>query len=146
MSVLCTVLNSSSDKGVVVSLHLGSPPKAVGEASLLDLVMFLSDSEHSSAVGKKRNGSAVDFIAAQRTRQSKAQHTQQRRQRHGGWWKGRRSRGWSFRFGHVTPVLRVHAPLPRGFCVVFRLSQLVTSPYGGTGAFVFLVAWFPSRW
>ena len=40
VSTLCTVLNSSSDKGVVVSLHLGSPPEAVGEASLLVLVMF----------------------------------------------------------------------------------------------------------
>ena len=39
MSTLCTVLNSSTDKGVMVSLHLGSPPEAVGEASLLDLVM-----------------------------------------------------------------------------------------------------------
>ena len=24
--------------------------------------------------------------------------------------------------------------------------HLVTSPYGGTSAFAFLVAWFPSRW
>ena len=40
VSTLCTVLTSSTDKGVVVSLHLGSPPEAVGEASLLDLVMF----------------------------------------------------------------------------------------------------------
>ena len=48
---LCTVLNSSTDKGVKVSLHLGSLQEAVGEASLLDLVTFLSVSEHSSAVG-----------------------------------------------------------------------------------------------
>ena len=48
VSAFCTVLNSSTDKGVMVSLHLGSLPEAVGEASLLDL---LSDSEHSSAVG-----------------------------------------------------------------------------------------------
>ena len=40
MTTLCTVLNSSTDKGVMVSVHLGSPPEAVGEASLLDLVMF----------------------------------------------------------------------------------------------------------
>ena len=40
VSTLCTVLNSSTDKGVKVSLHLGSPLDAVGEASLLDLVMF----------------------------------------------------------------------------------------------------------
>ena len=40
VSVLCTVPNSSTDKGVMVSLHLGSPPEAVGEASLLDLVTF----------------------------------------------------------------------------------------------------------
>ena len=40
VSARCTVLNST-DKGVVVSLHLGSPPEAVGEASLLDLVTFL---------------------------------------------------------------------------------------------------------
>ena len=35
MSTLCTVLNSSSDQGVLVSLHLGSHPEAVGEASLM---------------------------------------------------------------------------------------------------------------
>ena len=40
VSSLCTVLNSSTDKGVVVSLHLGCLPEAVGEASLLNLVMF----------------------------------------------------------------------------------------------------------
>ena len=40
VSTRCTILNSSTDKGVMVSLHLGSPPEAVGEASLLDLVMF----------------------------------------------------------------------------------------------------------
>ena len=37
---LGTVLNSSTDKGVMVSLHLGSPLEAVGEASLLDLDVF----------------------------------------------------------------------------------------------------------
>ena len=51
MSTLCTVVNSSTDKRVMVSLHLGSLQEAVGEASLLDLVVFLSGSEHSSAVG-----------------------------------------------------------------------------------------------
>ena len=40
VSTLCTVLNSREDKGVMVSLHLGCHPEAVGEASLLDLVMF----------------------------------------------------------------------------------------------------------
>ena len=40
MSTLCTVLNSSADKGVMVSLHLGFPPEAVGDASLLELVVF----------------------------------------------------------------------------------------------------------
>ena len=30
----------STDKGVVVSVHLGSPLEAVGKASHLDLVMF----------------------------------------------------------------------------------------------------------
>ena len=49
VSTLCTVLNSRTDKGIMVSVHLGTPPKAVGEASRLDLV--ISDSEHSSAVG-----------------------------------------------------------------------------------------------
>ena len=34
---LCTVLNSSTDNGVTVSLHLGFPLEAVGEASLLVL-------------------------------------------------------------------------------------------------------------
>ena len=40
VSTLCTVQNSSTDKGVMVSLDLGCPPEAVGEASLPDLVMF----------------------------------------------------------------------------------------------------------
>ena len=40
MSTLGTVLNSSADKGIVVSLQQGCPPEAVGEASLPDLVMF----------------------------------------------------------------------------------------------------------
>ena len=40
VSTRCTVLNSSTDKGVLVSLHLGSHPEAVGEASLLDLVII----------------------------------------------------------------------------------------------------------
>ena len=40
VSAHCTVLNPSTDKGVVVSLHLVTPLEAVGEASLLDLVMF----------------------------------------------------------------------------------------------------------
>ena len=40
VSTLCTVLNSITDKSVMVSLHLGSLPEAVGEASLLDLVTF----------------------------------------------------------------------------------------------------------
>ena len=39
VSTLCTVLNSSTDKGVMVSLDLGSFSEAVGEASLPDLVM-----------------------------------------------------------------------------------------------------------
>ena len=33
VSTLCTVLNSRTDKGVTVSLHLGSLPEAVFEAS-----------------------------------------------------------------------------------------------------------------
>ena len=40
VTTLCTILNSSTDKGVMVSLHLGSLPGAVGDASLPDLVMF----------------------------------------------------------------------------------------------------------
>ena len=40
VSTLCTVPNSSTDKGVMVSLHLHSPPEAVGGASLLDLIIF----------------------------------------------------------------------------------------------------------
>ena len=143
MSVLCTVLNSSSDKGVVVSLHLGSPPKAVGEASLLDLVMFLSDSEHSSAVGKKEwICCGLHCGTANTTKQ--AAHSRGASDTEGG---GRVvlvvGRSVSTRY---TSPARARTVTTYGFCVVFRLSQLVTSPYGGTGAFAFLVAWFPSRW
>ena len=101
MSTLCTVLNSNTDKGVLVSLHLGSPPNAVGETSLLDLVTFLSVSEHSSAVGEKGTDDIVRCCGLDSTAHSEhAQHTQQRHtgdRRVVG--RGRRSRGWSFRFG-----------------------------------------------
>ena len=45
-----------------------------------------------------------------------------------------------------TSPARARIVIAYGFCFVFRLSQLVTSSFGGTSAFAFLVAWFPSRW
>ena len=41
---------------------------------------------------------------------------------------------------------RARSAIACGFCLVLRLSLLVTSSHGGTSAFAFLVAWFPSRW
>ena len=43
-----------------------------------------------------------------------------------------------------TSPARARIAIAYGFCLVFRLSKLVTSSHGGTSAFDFLVAWFPS--
>ena len=109
MSTLCTVLNSSTDKGVMVSSRLGSPPEAVGEASLLDLVMFQAIRSIHRRSGKKEqmtSYAAVDLTATRRV-----------------------VRAWpSFSWlvvpiRHVTPVLCVHAsPSHMVSVFVLRLS------------------------
>ena len=133
-------MNSSTDKGVTVSLHLSSPAEAVGEAS---------DQEHSSAAGKK----GMDDIACCRGLHCAA-HSEHDRAGHSTHSRGasdtevvegdRRARGRSVPAGYTSPV-RARIVIAHGFCVVFRLKQLVTSSYGDTGAFAFLVAWCASR-
>ena len=101
---LCTVLNSRTDKGVMVSLHLGSRPEAVGETSLLDLVMFQAIRSFRRRSGKKEQMTpyaAVGMIAqrtANMTEQGTA-HTAEAPATRRVVGRGRRSRGWSFRFG-----------------------------------------------
>ena len=101
VSTICTVLNSSADKGVVVSLHLDSLPEAVGEASLLDLVMFQAIRSIHRRLSKKEqmtSYAAVDLMdSAQRTEEGTA-HTAEASATRRVVERGR-SRGWSFRFG-----------------------------------------------
>ena len=83
----------------MVSLQMGSLQTLSAKPPFL--ISLLSDAGHSIG-GRVKTEDIVrccglDGTAAQRTRQSRAQHTQQRHRRHGV--VGRRSRGWSFRFG-----------------------------------------------
>ena len=90
---------------------------------------------------------AVDLIAqrtANTTEQGTAHTAEAPATRSGGAWP-------SFSFGRsvsarCTSPARARIAIAYGFCFVFRLSELVTSSNGGTSAFAFLVAWFPSRW
>ena len=104
VSTLWTVLNSSTDKDVVVSLHLGSLPEAVGEASLLDLAMFQAIRSIHRRSGKKEqmtSHAAVDLIAQRKanTTEQGTAHTAEAPATRREWERGRRSLGWSFRFG-----------------------------------------------
>ena len=133
----------STDKGVVVSVHLDCPPEAVGEASLSCFKRFGAFIGGRVKKEQMTSYAAVDLIA-QRTANT---HTQQRHPRHGGWWGVAVvlvvGRSVSARY---TSPARARIAIASCFCFVFRLSKLVTSSYGGTSAFAFLVAWFPFRW
>ena len=104
MSTLCTVLNSSTDKGVMVSSRLGFPLEAVGEDSLLDLVMFQAIRSIHRRLGEEEqmtSYAAVDLTAqltADTTEQGTA-HTAEAPSTRRVVGRGCRSRGWSFRFG-----------------------------------------------
>ena len=134
VSTLCTVLNSSTDKFVLVSLHLGSPPEAVGEASLLDLVKFSAVRSIHRRSGKEEQmtSHAAVHMVAQRTANTTEQGT------------AHTAEAPATR--RVVGRGRARSAIACGFCLVLRLSLLVTSSHGGTSAFAFLVAWFPSRW
>ena len=62
VSTLCTVLNSSTDNGVTVSLHLGFPLEAVGEASLLDLIKFSAVRSTHRRWGKKEQMTSYAWV------------------------------------------------------------------------------------
>ena len=135
MSTLCTILNSTTDKGVMVSLHLGSLQEAFGEESAftgsrVDIVRCCADgtahsehdraghSTHSRGTGDTKGGGGVAVVLVV---------------------------GRSVSARYTSPA-RARIAIAHSFCFVFRLSQLVTSSCGGNSAFAFLVAWFPSRW
>ena len=114
VSAPCTVLTTSTDKGVMVSLHLGSLPDAVGEASLLDHVLLSAIRSIHLLLGKKGTDDIVRSCGLGITAQS--EHDRAGQSTHsrgtgdtegGGAWP---SFSWLVvPFRHVTPVLRVHA-------------------------------------
>ena len=140
VSTLCTVLNSRTDQGVMVPLHLGTRKPSAKPRFLISSRFFQAFRSIHRRSGKKEqmtSCAAVDLIA-QRTRQSRAQHTQQRHVRHGGWWGVAVvlvvGRSVSARY---TSPAHARIAIASGFCFVFHLSQLVTSSYSGTSALCF---------
>ena len=99
VSTLCTVLNSSTDKGVTVLLDLGSPakPRFLISSCFKRLGAFIG----GRIKEQMTSYAAVDLIA-QRTANTTEQgtaHTAEAPATQGVVECGRRSRGWSFRFG-----------------------------------------------
>ena len=114
MSTLCTVLNSSTDKGVVVSLHLGCPQKPSAKLCFLISSCFKRFGAFIGGRVKRNTDDIVRCCGLDSTAHS--EHDRAGHSTHGrGTSDTEGSGAWpSFSwlvvpFRHVTPVLRVHA-------------------------------------